>query len=391
MPTGFIIMQIGNKDLDDLCKNVIEPAFRKCGLDPKRVDKHHQGGLLKSEIVAFIDAATVIVADLTNERPNCYLEVGYAMGLGKFRNLVLTAREDLLPTSPNYRPDGQRVHFDLAGYEIIDWSPSNLDDFGVRLEAAINRRKKLVERSETVVPSQWIDLDWLARHRAKGLAGIEAAACKGFQEVMFAIQQPKRKWTLQEIASASARTRLAITGWPIGVNIYNDENCRPKPQKDGIVAMIPGGQGSFDYWSLSVDGNFYTARSMMEDRTGGNTFNWDSSIIRVTEAILYCTNLLANLGADKSTEVVLAIRYSGLATRYLSTEAMGRLPTRGRCAEDEYESKVRFQLNEVAKDLPGVVRTLLAPLFELFDFFSLDTVTFTTTVTEALRKANVSL
>ena len=42
----------------------------------------------------------MIVADITNERPNCYLEVGYAMGLGKKANLILTAREDTTTRVP---------------------------------------------------------------------------------------------------------------------------------------------------------------------------------------------------------------------------------------------------------------------------------------------------
>ena len=86
MKTSFIVMQIGNLELDTVCEKAIVPALKNCGLDPKRVDKHNQGGLLKSEIVNFIESAVIIVADLTNERPNCYLEIGYAMGLDKFRN-----------------------------------------------------------------------------------------------------------------------------------------------------------------------------------------------------------------------------------------------------------------------------------------------------------------
>jgi nucleoside 2-deoxyribosyltransferase len=119
MAQAFIIMQIGNAELDRVCEQAIVPALKACGLDPKRVDKHNSGGLLKSEIIAFIEGADIIVADVTNERPNCYLEIGYAMGAGKFRNLVLTAREDHSVDSPNHRPGGSKVHFDLAGYDIL--------------------------------------------------------------------------------------------------------------------------------------------------------------------------------------------------------------------------------------------------------------------------------
>lgn len=73
MKQAFIIMQIGNQDLDIVCKEVIVPVLKSCGLDPKRVDKHSGGRLLKSEIVGFIESSDIIVADLTNARPNCYL------------------------------------------------------------------------------------------------------------------------------------------------------------------------------------------------------------------------------------------------------------------------------------------------------------------------------
>ncbi|MER3424341.1 MAG: hypothetical protein C4293_15090 [Nitrospiraceae bacterium] len=87
MRQAFIIMQIGNAQLDTMCRDAIVPALKACGFEGRRVDKHNEGGLLKSEIVGLIERSEIIVADLTNERPNCYLEIGYAMGLDKFRNL----------------------------------------------------------------------------------------------------------------------------------------------------------------------------------------------------------------------------------------------------------------------------------------------------------------
>src|SRR4030066_2357518 len=118
MRQAFVIMQIGNPELDNVCEKVIVPALKANNLDPKRVDKHNKGGLLKREITAFIKTSDIIVADLTNERPNCYLEVGYAMGLDKFRNLILTAREDHNQDNTNYEKGGPKIHFDLSGYDI---------------------------------------------------------------------------------------------------------------------------------------------------------------------------------------------------------------------------------------------------------------------------------
>ena len=144
MEQGFVIMQIGSPELDRVYERVIAPALEACGLRPRRVDRHNRGGLLASEIIAFIEESEILVADLTNERPNCYLEVGYALGVGKFTNVVLTAREDHDPDSPRHRPGGPKVHFDLAGYDILFWHPERLDAFRSELEKRVARRRLLL-------------------------------------------------------------------------------------------------------------------------------------------------------------------------------------------------------------------------------------------------------
>jgi hypothetical protein len=141
---AFVIMQIGNAELDRVYELAIVPAVEACGLVARRVDRHNQGGLLHTEIVAFLEESEILVADLTNERPNCYLEVGYALGARRSVHLVLTAREDHQPDSPNYRPDGPKVHFDLSGYDILFWSPDRLREFRIELAKRIERRRLLL-------------------------------------------------------------------------------------------------------------------------------------------------------------------------------------------------------------------------------------------------------
>ncbi|MGH7286642.1 MAG: hypothetical protein ACREI8_01310 [Myxococcota bacterium] len=144
MQPGFVIMQIGNPELDRIYEQVVAPALRACGVEPRRVDRHNRGGLLVTEIISFIDEAEVVVADLTNERPNCYLEVGYALGAGRHTNLILTARADHDPESPQHRPGGPKVHFDLAGFDILFWHPEQLDAFRRDLEKKILRRWEML-------------------------------------------------------------------------------------------------------------------------------------------------------------------------------------------------------------------------------------------------------
>lgn len=144
MQPGFVIMQIGNSQLDLVYERAVAPALSACDIEPRRVDRHTRRRLLMSEIVSFIEEAEVVVADLTNERPNCYLEVGYVLGVGKATHLVLTARADHDPESPAHRPGGSRVHFDLAGFEILFWRHDRLDDFQRELEKRILRRRQML-------------------------------------------------------------------------------------------------------------------------------------------------------------------------------------------------------------------------------------------------------
>lgn len=51
MSIAFVVMQIGDAELDGIFDTVIEPAIRSAGLQARRVDRHNEGDLLKSEII----------------------------------------------------------------------------------------------------------------------------------------------------------------------------------------------------------------------------------------------------------------------------------------------------------------------------------------------------
>jgi len=77
-------MQIGNPDLDNMYEEIYRSIAQECGLKIFRVDKDNEGDLIKKTIDKYIEEAEIIIADLTNERPSCYHEVGYAYGLRKY-------------------------------------------------------------------------------------------------------------------------------------------------------------------------------------------------------------------------------------------------------------------------------------------------------------------
>ncbi len=373
MSEAFIIMQLGDDALDRACAEAIVPAVRKSGLDPKRVDKHNQGGLLKSEIIEFIQRAEVIVADLTNERPNCYLEIGYAMGIDKFRNLILTAREDHHPDSSNYVRGGPKIHFDLIGYDILFWDPSRLGEFCAELEKRIRRRRAVLAPPAGAPPSVW-DEDWVKSHREVARPGLEATEKRGFMEIRFALDHPKPTKTQVELDEAARTSTIDTFGWPIAAYLVNRDDYRPGPRADGIVAVIGSAdRSSYDYWSIRRNGDFYLLKTIFEDDRNSSKVFFNTRIVRVTETLLYCARLYTRLGIDPSHGIHLAIRHGGLHGRDLGSSNPTRsIHERAPSQEDEVEMEIHSTLEGLQTNLVGLVKELIAPLFVVFDFFELD-------------------
>ena len=106
----FVIMAMHNEhiaDLTDILEN-IKSAAKATDFRAERTDDNLLPGSLLPEIFQSIDAAEIIVADLTFERPNCYYELGYAHAKGK--TVFITARE------------GTEIHFDVSGYRQIHYN-----------------------------------------------------------------------------------------------------------------------------------------------------------------------------------------------------------------------------------------------------------------------------
>lgn len=369
MKEAFIIMQIGNSDLDAVCTNAIVPALKSCGLDPKRVDKHNEGQLLKSEIVGFIKSSDIIVADLTNERPNCYLEVGYAMGLDKFRNIILTAREDHNQDSPDYRKGGPRIHFDLSGYDILYWNPNDLNAFREELEKRLRwRLSRLTSRKSTAI---W-DIEWITKHRTKALNGLLKAGKSGFMEIQVSLPDSQLDFDQTQLLEAATKAQaLDKSGWPIGIILDKPEH-RPRPVADGIVTEIFAEIfKTFDYWTIRRDGSFYMLASLFDDEKGSNCLLFDLRITRITEALLYFTRLYSNLGVPPESHLVIGMRHGGLGERVLSCGGL-MIRDRGRSRENEVYTEVETTLDEIRSNLVEIVEEFTQPLFVVFDFFKLD-------------------
>jgi hypothetical protein len=129
----FVIMKLKDPELDSAYELAIRPTLEDFDFSPLRIDEVQDSGSITNEILHKIEQSVVVLADLTGERPNCYLEVGYALALEK--ELVLTCRE------------GDRVHFDLEHMRIIYWkTEKELRDALVPRLTAIKQRARRTKR-----------------------------------------------------------------------------------------------------------------------------------------------------------------------------------------------------------------------------------------------------
>ena len=110
-------------------------------LAPRRVDEQKGASYeIPARIFAEIDQSRLVIADLTDERPNVYCEVGYAKSKGI--PFILTFHKktpDAKPPWDRESSPGNKVHFDLTPYRYIAY------------ETAFDLRDKLKQELEAFI------------------------------------------------------------------------------------------------------------------------------------------------------------------------------------------------------------------------------------------------
>jgi hypothetical protein len=116
----FVAMPF-SEEFENVYEFGIYPAVRNCGYICERVDETHFTGDVLGRIRGGIEAADLVVADLTEGRPNVYLEVGYAWGRGV--PVIFVARK------------GESLHFDVSTHRCIFYG--RFTQFAKELEALL--------------------------------------------------------------------------------------------------------------------------------------------------------------------------------------------------------------------------------------------------------------
>jgi len=118
----FVAMAFA-EEFEDIYQFGIYDVVRRCGYICERVDEKALTGSIVDHIEEGIRNADFVVADLTGERPNVYLEVGYAWGIKQ--KVLLVAKE------------GTKLHFDLSHHKCIFYR--NIIKLAEELEKTIRK------------------------------------------------------------------------------------------------------------------------------------------------------------------------------------------------------------------------------------------------------------
>jgi nucleoside 2-deoxyribosyltransferase len=106
---AFVLMPF-HPEFDDVYKLGIKETAAECGILAERVDEQLYRENILAQIYRQIDAADLIVADMSGQNPNVFYEVGYAHAKGKLCILMTK--------------DASHIPFDLALHRHIIYGSS---------------------------------------------------------------------------------------------------------------------------------------------------------------------------------------------------------------------------------------------------------------------------
>lgn len=137
MPTCFVIQPFDSGKYDKRYQGIYKPAIEAAGLDPYRVD-NDAGVLVPIEAIEKgIRQAAICLADITEDNPNVWYELGFAFAAG--RPVVMVCSDD--------RP-GKKYPFDIQHRSIIPYMADAPSDFDKLRDSLTAKLKAISERSE---------------------------------------------------------------------------------------------------------------------------------------------------------------------------------------------------------------------------------------------------
>lgn len=374
MKKAFMIMQIGNPDLDDIYESIYRPIAQECGLRIFRVDKDNEGDLIKKTIDKYIEEAEIIIADLTNERPSCYHEVGYAYGLRKYLNVILTVREDHLPTSENFNNKGPKVHFDLNDYPIIRWKKDKINEFKKLLTQEIKRRLSKIEKKGSIeIDIKKNNEKWFQKQATNAMNKFKKFEGKGFVEVSISSDSFVTTFRQDKIRDVTMKLRkfrnrfpfaflVGLNKYPYAWNILKNEIVKDFVIKEWNNACI--------FAAIRRDLLFFILSDFPEAKNKNGIIYTDTMIHYIIDLIRFIEDFYNRFHLDIHSTLNITVKYYNINKFKLLTtleRELGKELNPFTTSEIDVLSEIKISLYDIYKNLPKIAQDLLTNFFIIYD------------------------
>lgn len=195
MSKCFVIQPFNSKEYEKRYKDILKPAIEGAGLEAYRVDEDHSTTVLINAIEQGIEESSVCLAEISEDNPNVWFELGYARA----------ARRPLVMICSNARRT--KLPFDIQHRTVIFFDSDSTSDFETlkveihrRLEAA---KKQSIKQSESrrIENTPSSTLRTLDRNEYRLLAALaEEAGQAGMGETtLWSLEQCAKKKGLSSI------------------------------------------------------------------------------------------------------------------------------------------------------------------------------------------------
>jgi hypothetical protein len=138
MPKCFVIQPFDKGKYDKRYRDVLKPALESAGLEAYRVDEDPNSSIPIEAIEEGIKGSAAVLAEITDNNPNVWFEVGYAIAAGK--EVVFICSDDRDTPFP----------FDVQHRSIIQYETGSVSDFEALQKKLVPRLKAVLKKSESL-------------------------------------------------------------------------------------------------------------------------------------------------------------------------------------------------------------------------------------------------
>ncbi len=134
----FVIQPFDKDKYDKRYKETFSPAIKNAGLEPYRVDNDPSVSIPIDEIQKNIKESRIVFAEITENNPNVWFELGFAIASNKEVILVCSDERKL------------KFPFDIQHRSIIKYDTSSASSFMYLSEKIEERAKALFEKTKVI-------------------------------------------------------------------------------------------------------------------------------------------------------------------------------------------------------------------------------------------------